>query len=130
MKKETCIRECADVEWINRQTGQLKQLEAVMERSAQILNLCGNETRLKILYLIFTSPQICVCDISDILNLSISAVSQHLRKLKDGNLVVNQKKGQTILYTIQPDNQQVIQQLLVLFNLIPSALTTIKTDAV
>ncbi len=117
MKKEICIRECADIELINRQILQLQQHEAVIARSAQILNLCGNEMRLKILYLIFTSPQICVCDISDILNLSISAVSQHLRKLKDGTLVYSQKKGQTIFYFIQPDKKHLIEQLFTLFNL-------------
>ncbi|MDZ7694978.1 MAG: ArsR family transcriptional regulator [Balneolaceae bacterium] len=32
---------------------------------------------------------LCPCDLSDILDMSVPAVSQHLRKLKDGGLVDN-----------------------------------------
>lgn len=64
------------------------------------MRLAGNETRLQILYLLALEQGLCPCDLSDILGLNISAISQHLRKLKDGNLVVHRKQAQTVFYRI------------------------------
>tara|TARA_Y100001934_G_C12334505_1_gene766839 strand:- start:218 stop:595 length:378 start_codon:yes stop_codon:yes gene_type:complete len=116
-KKENCIRGCANLNMINRNIEALDNISDDISTSAKILNLAGNETRLKILYLIHKENNICVCDISDILNISISAVSQHLRKLKDGNLVQSKKEGQTIYYTIHPDFQPVLSSLFSLLKL-------------
>ena len=47
------------------------------------LSSVGNSVRLKILYLLFEEKRLCVCDLSDILGMNISAISQHLRKIKE-----------------------------------------------
>jgi DNA-binding transcriptional ArsR family regulator len=44
--------------------------------------------------------------------MSIPAVSQHLRKLKDGGLVVTQREGKVIFYSL---NQEIIPVLLPCF---------------
>ncbi|WP_431217102.1 ArsR family transcriptional regulator [Puia sp. P3] len=46
--------------------------------------LAGNEVRLKILHLLEEEKELCPCDLSDMLGMSIPAISQHLRKMKDG----------------------------------------------
>ncbi|WP_425291189.1 ArsR family transcriptional regulator [Spirosoma linguale] len=46
-----------------------------------MLNLAGNENRLKLIYLLKEEADLCVCDLSDILGMTIPAASQHLRKL-------------------------------------------------
>jgi len=95
MKKteENCIRGCANVNLINRGIEEVNNLTSQIELTAKILNLIGNETRLKILLLIKKEKKVCVCDLSDILGISISAVSQQLRKLKDTHLLKSEKEG-------------------------------------
>jgi DNA-binding transcriptional ArsR family regulator len=52
---------------------------------------------------------LCPCDLSDILGMSIPAVSQHLRKLKDGNIVETRKEGQTIYYFLTQENLKILK---------------------
>tara|TARA_R110000868_G_scaffold11389_3_gene55855 strand:+ start:8663 stop:9016 length:354 start_codon:yes stop_codon:yes gene_type:complete len=68
-----------------------------------LLALAGNEVRLKILFLLEEENELCPCDLSDILGMSIPAVSQHLRKLKDGNIIEGRREGQTIFYSLKPE---------------------------
>ncbi|MBI1804863.1 MAG: helix-turn-helix transcriptional regulator [Ignavibacteriae bacterium] len=67
---------------------------------ADLLGSAGNIQRLKILYLLHAHKEMCVCDLAEILELTDSAVSQHLRKLKDKNIVKTRRKGQTIYYSL------------------------------
>ena len=97
---EKCIRECADINQLNRCQTVLSEIQSELERKAKILNLAGNEVRLKILFLLNMENTMCPCDLSDVLEMTIPAVSQHLKKLKDANLITSKKEGQTIFYSI------------------------------
>jgi DNA-binding transcriptional ArsR family regulator len=68
-----------------------------------LLALAGSEVRLKILFLLEEENELCPCDLSDILGMSIPAVSQHLRKLKDGNVIDSRRAGQTIFYSLRQE---------------------------
>jgi len=52
--------------------------------------------------------ELCPCDRADILGMTIPAVSQHLRKLKDGNIVKTRKEGQTIYYSLKQENLKIL----------------------
>ena len=67
---------------------------------ADSLGVAGNLQRLKILYLLHAHKEMCVCDLAEILELSDSAASQHLRKLKDKNMVKTRREKQTIYYSL------------------------------
>jgi DNA-binding transcriptional ArsR family regulator len=67
------------------------------------MDMAGSEPRLKILYLLEQESGLCVCDLSDILGMTIPAVSQHLRKLKDAQMIQARKVGQTIFYSLQEE---------------------------
>lgn len=71
-----------------------------LQTLADLLALAGSIQRLRILYLVHAHKEMCVCDLAEVLELTDSAVSQHLRKLKDRNLVKNRRKGQTIYYSL------------------------------
>lgn len=71
-----------------------------LETLADLLAVAGNSQRLKILYLLHAHHEMCVCDLAEVLELTDSAVSQHLRKLKDRNLVKTRRDGQTIFYSL------------------------------
>lgn len=67
---------------------------------ADSLGVAGNIQRLKILYLLHAHKEMCVCDLAEVLEITDSAVSQHLRRLKDKNIVKTRRTGQTILYSL------------------------------
>jgi ArsR family transcriptional regulator, lead/cadmium/zinc/bismuth-responsive transcriptional repressor len=109
MGTNTCIRLFAD-------RGQIKNCRAVLKTAkksfghlSDILALAGNEVRLKILYLLEEEKELCPCDLADILDMTVPAVSQHLRKLKDGNIVETRKEAQTIYYSLTKENLKILK---------------------
>lgn len=100
MGNNSCIRQKADIEQINRCKDTVSELNESFDYLANGLSLVGNSVRLKILYLLFVEKRLCVCDLSDILGMNISAISQHLRKMKDRNLIVKEREAQTIFYSL------------------------------
>ena len=108
MSKQRCIREVADLNQINRCIASLDEVEGSIDRLTSILKLAANDVRLKILYLLSKEDELCPCDLSDRLDMSVPAVSQHLRKLKDGGLVETERDGQTIFYSLNPPFNEIL----------------------
>ena len=104
----SCIRLEADVEQINRCKKLLEKQSGTIDSMTTVLNLAGNTVRFNILFLLQHEGRLCVCDLSDILEISISAVSQHLRKLKDRQLISSVKEGQTIFYSNQQSQTKML----------------------
>ena len=104
-----CIRIFADPVQINACKEKIKATETSLLQLTSVLALSGNDVRLKILYLLEEEGELCPCDLSDILNMSIPAVSQHLRKLKDGNIIQFRKSGQTIFYSLKQEHLKMLQ---------------------
>ncbi len=109
MIKQTCIRQFADHQQIKNCKERIKAANKSFVSLSNILALAGNEVRLTILYLLEEEKELCPCDLSDILGMSIPAVSQHLRKLKDGNVVGTRKEGQTVYYSLTQDNLKILK---------------------
>jgi ArsR family transcriptional regulator, lead/cadmium/zinc/bismuth-responsive transcriptional repressor len=109
MSKEKCLRLFADQEQISNCKEKLNTTRKIFESLSNILALAGNEVRLKMIYLLEEEKELCPCDLADILGMSIPAVSQHLRKLKDGNIVETRKEGQTIYYSLSEENINILK---------------------
>ena len=107
----SCIRVYADEKQINACKDELNQVQNSIARLAKVLNLAGNEVRLKIMYLLHIEGEMCPCDLSDVLGMTVPAISQHLRKMKDGGLVKDNKVGQTVFYSLQDENLKVLNPL-------------------
>ncbi|WP_020536055.1 ArsR/SmtB family transcription factor [Lewinella cohaerens] len=108
MKNNSCIRQQADIEQINRCKDTVSELNESFDYLANGLSLVGNSIRLKILYLLFEEKRLCVCDLSDILEMNISAISQHLRKMKDRNLLETDREAQTIFYSLTDEYKKML----------------------
>ncbi len=108
---QRCIRVFADENQIEDGKKALAGIDRSLNQTASVLQLAGNETRLKILYLLYREHQLCVCDLGDILEMKTPAISQHLRKLKDGGLIKPDKKGQTIFYKIREEALRTLKPL-------------------
>lgn len=109
MNDNTCIRLFADREQIKNCREKLRAAQKSFASLSYILALAGNEVRLKIAYLLEEEKELCPCDLSDILGMSVPAISQHLRKLKDGNIVTTRKEGQTIYYSLVQKNLKILK---------------------
>jgi len=111
MEKNACIRTKTDNKKIDKCKLIVNDLDIPFERLSDLLSLAGNKVRLKILYLLSNEKALCVCDLSDILKMNISAISQHLRKLKDKKVILPERKGQTIFYSVNSENKRLFNML-------------------
>ncbi len=113
MSNPSCIRLFADRKKIDACKERLTAEAAPIHQLSNVLALAGNEVRLKIIFLLHEEPELCPCDLSDILGMSVQAVSQHLRKMKDGNIVASRRDGQTLFYSLKPQHLDLLK---VIFN--------------
>lgn len=109
MDKNTCIRVFADQQQINECRSKINANAIAFTQLTKVLELAGNEVRLKILYLLEEEKELCPCDMSDMLLMSIPAVSQHLRKLKDANIIESRREGQTIYYSLKVEHLEILK---------------------
>lgn len=63
----------------------------------------SDSTRMKIIFALMET-ELCVCDISNVINTSQSAVSHQLRILRQGNLVKFRKVGKTVYYSLDDEH--------------------------
>lgn len=98
---ETCIRQQVDVEKLKLLRKQLIQKDDLV-KLADLLAMAGNATRLKMLFLLVQSDELCVCDMADIMGMGVSAISHQLRKLRDRGVIQQRRDGPTIYYQMTP----------------------------
>jgi DNA-binding transcriptional ArsR family regulator len=108
MENKSCIRQQAEIRQINRCKSTVSELNESFDYLAIGLSLVGNTVRLKILYLLFKEKRLYVCDLSDILGMNISAISQHLRKMKDRNLLETDREAQTGFYSLTVEYEKML----------------------
>lgn len=70
---------------------------------AEIFKVLGDETRTKIVYLLSERP-LCVCDLAEILEMTLPAISHHLRLLKAMRLVKYAREGKMVYYSLDDDH--------------------------
>lgn len=104
----TCIRVYTDQNQIRRCKEEILKAESSIDRVANGLSLTGNSVRLKILFLLKKEGKMCPCDLSDILEMTVPAISQHLKKLREGRLISSEKTGQTIFYSVMADHADIL----------------------
>ena len=110
---KNCIRVYADEIQIQACKGDLELAQPSISALSRALSLAGNEVRLKILYTLWKQDKLCVCDLSDVLEMKIPAVSQHLRKLKDGGVISADRVGKTIFYKVNDSYTELFESFFV-----------------
>ncbi len=69
---------------------------------AELFKVLGVESRIRIIELLKQKGSLCVNELSGILGISPSAVSQHLKALRYAGLVRNELKGYWLPYEVDP----------------------------
>lgn len=75
-----------------------------------LLNLVSEESRLKLLC-ILRKGRHCVCEIMEHVSLSQSLISHHLKDLKDAGIVIDEKKGLYVYYSLTKKGEKIINSL-------------------
>ena len=82
---------------------QLRDMLMDVSGLSELFRALADETRVKILYML-SEQELCVCDLAYLLEMSIPAVSHHLRLLKVMRLVTSRKDGKQVFYSLADDH--------------------------
>lgn len=77
--------------------------EPRIETIAEEFKVLGDKTRLRILSLLH-QRELCVCELTEVLEISQPGVSQHMRRLRQTGFVNERRGGQWIYYSLNRDN--------------------------
>ena len=72
-----------------------------------VFSLLGDKNRFLIIRLLIEQGEMCVSDLANVLDISVSAVSQHLRILEMSRMVVGERMGQMMCYKPKIDDQRI-----------------------
>jgi len=95
---DACEQPCIHLDQVGRVRDHLLD-DAAAAGLAEIFSLLGDHTRVRILHAL-TLGELCVCDISAVLNVSSSAISHQLRLLRTAKLVKARKEGKNVFYSL------------------------------
>jgi len=82
----------------------MAEFERKVAEAAQLLKLLANESRLLILCQLAMTREMSVGDLADAVDLSQSALSQHLAKMREDGLLATRREAQTVFYRILDPN--------------------------
>ena len=79
--------------------------------AARGFHALADETRLRIVDLLREGER-CVCDLQDWLGMSQSALSFHLKTMKDAGLLTDRRQGRWVYYRLNPPGLAALEQTL------------------
>ncbi|ELZ95116.1 ArsR family transcriptional regulator [Haloferax mucosum ATCC BAA-1512] len=102
----------ADVEARLAQLTELKtDLPDEYEADLAAMKALGNDTRYRVVRLLTAADELCVCEITPLLDVSESAVSHALSDLTDAGLVTRRKDGTWRYYRSTPLAERLLTAL-------------------
>ncbi len=98
-----CLAMQCDCEVIHQDVVEKVRSEMLDDDSlinmADFYKALSDSTRIKIINSLYIS-EMCVCDISVLLNMTKSAISHQLKNLKELNLIKSRKQGKEVYYSL------------------------------
>lgn len=85
-----------------------------MNNTAELFKSLADETRLRLLVLLHTGAEHCVCDLMHALNMPQSTVSRHLAYLKRSGWLQDRRGGVWMYYFLHRDLSALLRAQLVL----------------
>lgn len=85
-----------------------------MDRLAETFKALSNETRLRIMGLIFRYGPLCVCEVEQILGITQPKASRHLRYLRDAGVLEDERDGLIVNYGLPAHPSSDLSAILVL----------------
>ena len=101
IKKDTCEIYCYDEEKVNRIQGNLQTVD--ISSVAQMLKAIADKNKAKITYALCQDDKLCVCDIANIIGVTVANASHHLRTLHKQGIVKFRKEGKLAFYSLDDE---------------------------
>jgi len=73
-------------------------------RLEELFKAMGSQTRLKIIYALMETRELCVEHLADAASMSVSAVSHQLKGLRQLRLVKSRKQAQSVFYSLDDEH--------------------------
>ena len=102
IKEDACEVRVVHMSRVNRARDEAIPDQEI-DRLSQTYKVLGDPTRLKIV-MALGGGEMCVCDLAAFLDLTESAVSHQLRRLRDMSLVKKRREGQILFYSLDDDH--------------------------
>lgn len=74
-----------------------------MRSPLSLLRALSDETRLRLMSLLHSQGELCVCELTHVLQLSQPKISRHLAILREQKILKDRREGQWIYYRVHPD---------------------------
>ena len=101
--ESTCVRPDVD-ETVLQTLRQNAYANDHLVALSAYMSATGNETRLRILFVLWQANELCVCELADIFGITQPAMSRHLKILREKALVETRRDAQTIYYKLFTGN--------------------------
>jgi DNA-binding transcriptional ArsR family regulator len=85
---------------IERVKKKVSKIDNKILELSQLHDICADPTRMRLMYLFSANSQLCPTDISNVLDLSMSAVSHQVRVLEEAGMLDKVKMGKMICYSM------------------------------
>lgn len=79
---------------------------------ADVFRALSEETRVQMIALLLEGQELCVCDFVNVLGITESKASRHLRYLDNGGLLEDRRDGVWVRYRIRSDADEATQVVL------------------
>lgn len=109
IKKDTCEIYCYDEEKVNRIQDNLQTVD--ISSVAKILKAIADKNRVKITYALCQDDELCVCDIANIIGVTVANASHHLRTLHKQGIVKFRKEGKLAFYSLDDEHIRQIMMI-------------------
>jgi ArsR family transcriptional regulator len=83
-----------------------------MRGTAALYKALGDETRLQMLWLLMSHRELCVCDFMEVLGITQSKASRHLRNLFHADLVDDRREGLWVYYSLRRAEDPLVRSTL------------------
>jgi ArsR family transcriptional regulator len=78
---------------------------------SQIFKACADESRLRILHLIFENEEMCISDLEKILEFTQTKTSRHLTYLKNSGILTFRRYNHWVFYQIKDEVYEILKQI-------------------
>jgi len=99
-----------------------------LKNITKILKALSDESRIRIISLLGARRDLCVCEITKVIELSQPTISSHLKLLENAGLIVYKKDGLWVNYNINPGLDENVKEILDRISLILSSNEKINED--
>lgn len=76
-------------------------MDDLLDEAQILFSALADKSRLKILYALSNTQELCVCDVAAMLGVTVASASHHLRKLRDLKILKYRNDGKLAYYSLK-----------------------------